>query len=842
MGKKKYNKATRSGKNISAEIESKNYKTPRAAQLTTFVEKYLTTKNQTRFFLFLAVCILFFVFKDFLIFKKLYLFKDIGSDTVTIYYPTFVHIAEYLRTDGLPGWSFSQGMGQNIYPGGINDPFSLILYAIGSEKLAFALGWIEFIKILASGYFFLQFLKMLKLTPFVNLAGALMFTFSGYLILGSGWYGPSSEVFYFSLIILAFERLYQKNSWWLLLVAVFLYAGVNILFTIEFLFFYSTFRFINDNGFNIKKLVVLYGKLAGIGILAFGLAAIFVLPVFIGIIYSPRVGGDAAYFNTLLQQSVFGMVDKTILTSTIMRLFSNDLIGSGSFFAGWNNYLESPILYIGLANLLLFPQVFQHLAKRNKILWAIFLVLWILPLIFPYFRYTFFFFSGDYFRSYSFFVSVVLLFFGLHALFFIHTNQKLNLPTLLALLVILFALLWGNYFASGSDYRDKNLMYFISFALCAYSVFIYFLASLRYRSIGQIAFLALLIIELAWFSNITVNNRIIPPNNRQIAAGKSAHISAREFGEKTGFNDYSLDAAQYLKNFDSTFYRVHKDFSSSPDIHGSRNDAKVQGYFGSSSYSSFNQLSYIRFLQKMNIIQAGNETQTRWAPGLEAPLLMTFGNVKYNISNQEQPPLLQTGYSVIEKFENISLLKNNFYLPFGYSYKNFITEKNMAELNDFQKQIMLLRAVVINNEDAVFEDIKQSLTEILPTDTISPFGFEPYINFVNALKQDSLEITHFEHNKIEGTINLKESKLLFFSIPFDNSWKAFVNNNEQKIEQVNFGFSGLFLPAGKHNIVLKYSPPYITISLYISLLSIVLLLCLIIIQLKLNKAKHKELP
>src|SRR5437868_10758827 len=53
-------------------------------------------------------------FSDFLFGNAVLLYKDIGSDSLRDYYPTFVHLSNYLRTDGIPGWSFHIGMGQDM--------------------------------------------------------------------------------------------------------------------------------------------------------------------------------------------------------------------------------------------------------------------------------------------------------------------------------------------------------------------------------------------------------------------------------------------------------------------------------------------------------------------------------------------------------------------------------------------------------------------------------------------------------------------------------------------------------------------------------------------------------
>src|SRR5256886_15115301 len=55
------------------------------------------------------------VFRDFVFGEKVLLYKDAGSDSINDYYPWFAHLSDYLRSTGLPSWSFFVGMGQPIY-------------------------------------------------------------------------------------------------------------------------------------------------------------------------------------------------------------------------------------------------------------------------------------------------------------------------------------------------------------------------------------------------------------------------------------------------------------------------------------------------------------------------------------------------------------------------------------------------------------------------------------------------------------------------------------------------------------------------------------------------------
>ena len=73
------------------------------------------------------------------------------------------------------------------------------------------------------------------------------------------------------------------------------------------------------------------------------------------------------------------------------------------------------------------------------------------------------------------------------------------------------------------------------------------------------------------------------------------------------------------------FFRVEKSYASSPAAGVSLNDAKVQGYYGTSSYYSFNPLDYIGFLGALGVIDPTDPAQTNWTPGLKNRfVLQTF--------------------------------------------------------------------------------------------------------------------------------------------------------------------------------------------------------------------------
>ncbi|MDO9262367.1 MAG: YfhO family protein, partial [Desulfosalsimonadaceae bacterium] len=401
-------------------------------------------------FFILVLVVQLFVFKDFVIFDKLLIFLDAGCDSYNLFYPEFVHSARYIRTEGIPTWSFSEGMGQSIFPGGISNPFFWPLNLFGTDRLAYGIVFIELLKSMTTGIFFYFFLKILNFSKFTCIAGGVLASFLGYLILGSsGWYGHSTNVVYFILLLYAFELFYQKNNWLLFPFAVLLVAANPFrlyLYTV-FLFTYALLKILSEHEPDVKGAILFLFKLAGAGAIGVGMSTVFSFNDLLAMINSPRVSGDVQARAGLLSTSVFSVVDPLQGVTSIMRLFSNDLMGTGSGYTGYQNYLEAPIFYAGLLPLLLVTQVFVLPDKRKRAFSSLFLLLWMVPLVFPFFRFALYAFMGDYYKhGLSMFVPFTVLLFGLYGFENIQKRSPINDIVLFGTLIVLLGLLHFPYF------------------------------------------------------------------------------------------------------------------------------------------------------------------------------------------------------------------------------------------------------------------------------------------------------------------------------------------------------------------------------------------------------------
>jgi uncharacterized membrane protein YfhO len=311
-----------------------------------------------------------------------------------------------------------------------------------------------------------------------------------------------------------------------------------------------------------------------------------------------------------------------------------------------------------------------------------------------------------------------------------------------------------------------------------------------FKSISKTVLIVLCFFEVAYFSSITVNKRDV--------------VTGSMLKDKVGYNDYSVESIAYLKNIDKGFFRTNKDYSSGLAIHSSINDAKVQNFYGTSSYYSFNQKNYIKFLGDLNVIDVKDENSTRWAKGLgDRPILFSLASGKYWLSKRTDRAVVNMGFDSIAKFGDVTVYKNKFALPFGFTYDKAIGEDEFKKLSPTKKDFCLLRACIIGNED------KSTFTFLKPfnvADTVAPITFDNYMAYVNELKKDNFVISKFTDNNIIGSVNVNEAKTLFFSIPFDEGWHVKVNGADAKLYRINAGLTGLPITKGNNKVELMFEP------------------------------------
>ncbi len=757
--------------------------------------------------LFAAGCLLLvsaLIFRDFLFGNSVLLYKDAGSDSINDYYPSFVHLSDYVRSHGFPSWSFSLGMGQDLsYLAGylILEPVTLLR----KELIAHALIYQHLAKILAAGLLFFGFLQLRDLKPVASLLGSLLVSFSAYMCMGTCWYPLADEVFCFCGLLFAIELTLKRGLWYLLVPAVALIGVIDVFhlyLCALFLLFYVPLRLFGQYGWRPRTLLRIAFQLAGAAGLGACLAAVLALPNLYAMLNSPRGPGATSFLATVQSIPVFGIDSHLHYITAALRPFANDILGTAEGFRGWQNYLEAPLTYSGLVCFLLLPQTFVRTTGRQKLICGIFLAGVCVTTLFPWFRYLFWAFQGNYYRAFSLFSVLGVISLCAQGFSRYHEGHRFDLWLLAATTIVGVGALYLPL-PEMQGLIDPALKQQATFFLPGYALVLAAGQLIRRTKVASYIIVALVALELTLFDQITVSSN------------RSA-VSKQELEGRVGYNDETVDAIRDIKASDnSSFYRVTKIRPSSLGVLPSLNDAMAFGYYGTPYYSSFNNINYIEFLIGTEAISPTSEIETRYSIGLlNEPMLALFAGEKYALV--ENPIFLQRApqYEFVRQYGKDYLFRNARFLPLGLSFDHYITEATFRALPKRAKPEVLLRALVLTNES---DAEKLGVTPIKVSDLEQEIRASSLDEIVAIRRQKALQLTSFTPTRIEGNVTTAQNSILVVQTPFDRGWQASQDGQPASTVKVDAGLLGVALGAGSHKVSLHYQTPFLALGGAISL-------------------------
>lgn len=92
------------------------------------------------------------------------------------------------------------------------------------------------------------------------------------------------------------------------------------------------------------------------------------------------------------------------------------------------------------------------------------------------------------------------------------------------------------------------------------------------------------------------------------------------------------------------------------------------------------------------------------------------------------------------------------------------------------------------------------------------------------LSSETYHVTTADDTKLEGTITVKNTGLMYTSIPYEKGWKVYVDGNRAETLPIcGDSLTGVVLSPGQHTVVFKYTPAGFVPGLIITILAIIML-------------------
>ena len=241
-------------------------------------------------------------------------------------------------------------------------------------------------------------------------------------------------------------------------------------------------------------------------------------------------------------------------------------------------------------------------------------------------------------------------------------------------------------------------------------------------------------------------------------------------------------------------------------------DKSCLQYFGSTAAPSI--LSFYPAL--------GVKRDVRSEPELSNYALRGLLSVEYLITTPEKQTDFENeaddGWECAFAKDGYAVYRNTNYVPMGFAYDYYLTQTEYEETAKATRANLLMRALVLTDEDAAVYG--KYLTH-LPEGRREELYYESYVQDCRERRATAASVFQMNNSGFHAEITLEKENLVFFSVPYDDGFTAYVNGQEADIVEVDEGLMAVLCPAGENSIDFVYQPDGIRLSRALTLGGIV---------------------
>ncbi len=771
-------------------------------------------------------------------------------------------------------YSFRMGMGLPFFRNFFNylsSPFNILLLLFKHKDIVMSYAVIIGLKAILSSCTMGFYLNKKLGKNYFFIALSILYAFSAYF---TAYYWNImwlDGMVMLPLILYGIDELVNKNKilFYVISLALMLFANyfIGYMICIFSVLYFICEMIIETNKFNFKNIIKKCLNFGGASLLAGGLCAIFLIPLFMGlkeISATSDVFPTSQYYDFTFKEFAFNHftgVGSTVLKSGITNA-PNISVGVISiallFLFLMNNKInfKTKIVYLML---LFFLATSFRLGPLDYI-WHAFHV----PNDLPF--------------RYSFIYSFILILISAYSLKYIKDLKTTWVAVIYVITLILITLLKVlNFENIDSDMITVNYIVITIYFLC-YILMVYFKKFKRWA-------ISFMIITASLECVMVINN------NWNIDHDIETYYSNYDDVKKS---------LNYISENDSSFYRVERLSMLS------LNDPSWFGYNGQATFSSM-EYENMAVLQS-NLGMPGNDINSFYYKQ-NTPIYDLMFNIKYLLGDSVD----DNRYSIFyDNKERVYKFKYTTGLMFGVNsdvktykpvYENAISNQNdfinkATGINDVLEKISYKKKDIVYEDDIghtivkyTFDNFDDNYYMYFPRTFYGDFvvsenslyyfvddysyvnnydinvynytnynekfiinnrthnnkieilvGYTYYNNYIdeifeiyklnvdkfndvyNKMLNNKIEITNFKESNIKANSNFNENMFIYTSIPYDKGWNVYVDNKKIETYQIGNALLGFDVDKGKHSIVLKYKIPYIEISSLVSLFSLIILI------------------
>ncbi len=729
--------------------------------------------------------------RQYLFGNRVFMFSDIGSDTMYLYISQYNSIIRHLQHHDLSFWDFENGFGTNLFLYNMTNPLLMAVYLIGAfagtEVVPYLMVYVYLLELLLAGLAAYLFLSAYRFDERAKLPASLMYAFNGFLLVWGQHYQFGMLCILLPLELLMAERVIRDSRKWKLLVLMTAITvmssmyGAYMILLFSGLFVLAREAYGKWDGFlRYVRRVLRTACIMFAGVL---LAGCSLVPSAMAIMkVSSRLDTGRSLLDRLLQS-----YPREYYVTLIGRTIATTARGV-NLFQGFKNYYEGPCLFFTTLFLFVFVQygfllLKGRMTKKERAIHIVVLIGFGSGVLHPYFGVIMNGFVGEFSRYFF----LYMIYFAFVTAFTLDRMMRWRQFSFIGALIsaaYLFRFSYSLYFSDLDNSKRSIVLLFITGILMGVLLMLlthrFFDRFALYRRFQSVCYV-LLIVLLA--DNIYVDawtdfdaNSMTELRNSRIAVEKDGDYFKRLYDRDT------MDVIAYLEESDPEFYRIEKLF-----YHGMKRnyevllfmDGMTQGYPSISTYNSTMNGNISRFVENYwNSLAYLDENHLSFRADHASENLPQeeLTGIKYILAHDDDPAV--PGFEEYKRFGTVRILRD-------------VNVRNIASYYD----------------GAVISDGR---AEIAYADR------DPKADISLVVKGDE--------GHLEAHVTTEAAGLLFTAIPYEAGWSAEVDGQAAELIQVNEGFSGVALTGGSHTVTYCYLAPGLQAGCLISFVTLLLLI------------------
>ena len=240
-------------------------------------------------------------------------------------------------------------------------------------------------------------------------------------------------------------------------------------------------------------------------------------------------------------------------------------------------------------------------------------------------------------------------------------------------------------------------------------------------------------------------------------------------------------------------------------------DKSCLQYFGSTAAPSI--LSFYPGL--------GVKRDVRSEPEITNYALRGLLSVEYLITTPEKRESFEDeadeGWTYLADVDGYTLYHNDNYVPMGFTYDYYVTEATYETSIKTLRSNLLMRALVLEDEDV--EKYSSYLTE-LPDAMLNDLHYDSYTQDCADRRAHSCSVFQMNNAGFHAEITMDKPNLVFFSVPYDDGFTAYVNGEKTDILRVDEGLMAVLCQPGASSIDFVYQADGLSASRVVTAVAI----------------------